>query len=57
MAQKQKVYELCQTLPQGGVDVLFKFVTEERAYEAAHEINVALTERGIPSSVSCAYVR
>ena len=57
MTQTQRLYELCQTLPDGGVDVLFKFVTEDKAYEAAHEINVSLTERGIPSSVSCAYVR
>ena len=53
----QTSFAVCQTLPQGGYDILWRFANEDDAQEAADMVNVALTERGIPSSVSCAYVR
>ena len=55
----QTFFELCQTTPEwngGGVDVLWKFSNEDDAQDAADEVNRALSERGIPSSISCAFV-
>jgi hypothetical protein len=56
----QTSFEVCQTLPEwngGGIDVLWQFSNEEDAQYACDTVNTALAERGIPSSVSCAFVR
>jgi len=56
----QQSFQVCQTIPQwngGGIDVLWRFSKEEDAQDACDVVNSALAERGIPSYVSCAFVR
>lgn len=56
MNKTTQVYNLCVTQPTGEVDILWSYDREEAAQDAADMHNSGLASRGIPSSVSYAFV-
>jgi hypothetical protein len=56
MSKTNQAYNLCVTQPTGEVDILWSYDREEAAQDAADMHNSGLAARGIPSSVSYAFV-
>jgi hypothetical protein len=54
---KNKTYSVVQTLPAGGIDVLWKFSKKADAVDAVNHVNAALKAKGIPPSVSRCFVK